>query len=301
MELLEAVTPPATGQHDSTCPFCAGTDKCESKGYNTKHGALKDEKELGKNLAKRGQITSDKEVGAVYPTEGGDDDHDGWIVTPNILEEFAVEIKPTPHHLIPGNAAMEPSSLEEWTCKKHGLLKEDVGYNIDCAENGIWLPHLPHIHWTRMFDKAKGLRFSDVFGKWSALSDLRKKAVGYLIMSETWLQMHYTDHDDPYVHVDNETTYDSEAKERCNLLGDLMMAFWAPKCPAAEDETDKKFHPPYGIINRINLQSTFMRQRITGRPTFWESWVSQLAQDFSEDLKQDRLPLRKRMLISKKS
>jgi hypothetical protein len=299
MQIGESVSPPRDGQHDSSCPFCGGA-KPETKGYHTKHGELKDERELARNLAKLGDVTSDPKVGAVYPMPGGGDPHEGWIVDSNVFEEFPVEIRPTPHHLIPGKAAMAPSSLEEWTCAAKGKIKEDIGYSIDGAQNGIWLPHLPHIHWTRYMNKLDKIRFSDVFGTWGSLSDYRRKAIGYIIMAETFLQMHYTDHDDPYVHVDNDTTYDDEACERCNLLGDLMSTFWAPKCPESQDAADSKYYPPYGLVHRINMQSTYMRDRITGRPTWWRSWVSPLAQDYSADLKADAVKLKLSMVIKRK-
>ena len=112
--------------------------------------------------------------------------------------------------------------------------------------------------------------------------------------------MHYTDHDDPYAHVDNQTTYDDEAKERCNLLGDLMTTFWSVRCPEAQDQGDGKYYPPYGLVARINLQSVFMQRRITGKPTYWQSWVSPLAQDYSGDLKSGQVPLSLKFVMRKK-
>jgi hypothetical protein len=261
---------------------------------------LKDEAVLGRNLGQTNDITSDSKVGTVYPTQGGSDNHQGWVIKAGEFEDFEVEVRPTPHHLIPGNAAMAPSALEDWTLASKGKIKEDIGYNIDGAENGIWLPHLPHIHWTRYMDRINKVRFSDVFGTWGRLRDYRRKAIGYVIMGETFLQMHYTDHDDPYAHVDNDTTYDDEAKERCNLLGELMEDFWATHCPESQDDSDGKRYPPYGLVARINLQSLYMRRRMTGRPTFWCSWVSPLAQDYTADLNSDAVKLRLKMIVSKR-
>jgi hypothetical protein len=298
-EMLEKIAPPALGAHDATCPFCAGTKLFQLKGYHTKRGDQKDERALDRNLKASGELTSDSDVGTVYPLPGGGEPHRGWQCAPEVLEEIAVEVRPTPHHLIPGNDAMAKSTLEDWTCASKGKIKEDIGYSIDCAQNGIWLPHLPHIHWTRMMDKAKKLRFSDVFGTWGDLPASRQETIGYFIMGETWLQMHYTDHDDPYEHVDDDENYNDEAKDRCNQLGDLMTAFWGPHCPESNDESDGKYFPPYGLVQRINAQSNYMRKRITGRPTFWRSWVSPIAQDYSEDLKQDRVRLTTTFAISK--
>jgi hypothetical protein len=282
-EVLESVAIVIPAQHDSSCPFCAGA-KPQLLGYHTKYGELKDEAVLGKNLESASDVTSDKEVGTVFPLPGGDQPHNGWVVKAGIFEDIPVEVRPTPHHLIPGNAAMAPSTLEEWTRQDKGKIKEDIGYNIDCAQNGIWLPHLPHIHWTRFMDTVKKIRFSAVFGTWGKLAQERREFIGYIVMGETWLQMHYTDHDDPYAHVDNDTTYDGEAEERCNLLGELIGFHWAPLCPESKDAADDKYFPPYGLVKRINLQSEYMRRRITGKPTYWQSWVSPLAQDYTSAL-----------------
>ncbi|HTO88059.1 MAG TPA: hypothetical protein VMR54_11105 [Thermoanaerobaculia bacterium] len=289
MHFGESVKPPSSGRHNKTCPFCEG-DEPELLGYKTKKGDLKDERVLGRNLATNEVVSSDGAVGPVYPLDGGDQPHNGWEVEPGYINEIDIPviIKPTPHHLIPGNAAMAESHLEVWTCKSFGEIKEDIGYNIDCAQNGIWLPHLPHVYWTSFRNKRTRQRFCDYYDRWSDLSDDEQMQVGVFVMSELKLQMHYTDHDDPYAHVDDDTTYDGEAKERCNLLADLILEFWADKCPESSDKEEPYYYPPYGLVERINLQSDYMRKRITGNPRLWKSWVSPLAQEVSAELKRKK-------------
>lgn len=287
MQVNEAVSPPASGKHNSSCPFCGGKQP-QLLNYKTKDGAKKDEKALGKNLASKGNITFEKGVGNIFPLGGGGDDHKGWTIDDGVLAEIETYVKPTPHHLIPGNAAMAKSNVEEWTRDTKGTIKQDVGYNIDGADNGIWLPHLPHIHWTSYQNKKKKVRFSDIYGKWSELEPYQQAWVGAVVMGDTRLQMHYTDHDDPYAHVNNLTTYDDEALKRCNLLADLMKKFWSKKCP--KEKNKKPLDPPYGIVLRLNLQSLYMKQRISGPPKKWKSWVSPLAQDYTQWLKTGSIP-----------
>ncbi|AHG92991.1 hypothetical protein J421_5456 (plasmid) [Gemmatirosa kalamazoonensis] len=299
MEMLESVAPPALGLHDKSCPFCGG-EPPKLLHYKTKHGELKDEDQLEKNLAAENDVTSDPAVGPVYPAPGGNQPHDGWVVQENVFEEIEVHIPPAAHHLIPGDAVMAKTQIEQWTCESKGKIKEDIGYNIDGAPNGIWLPHLPHIHWTRFMNKATKTRFSDVFGTWSSLSDYRRKAVGYVIMSETWLQMHYTDHKGSYKYVDDDENYNNEAKTRCNLLANVMTAFHAPKCPDGKDPLDGKYYPPYGLVGRLYGQANWLRRRITGNPRYWSSWVSPLAQEFTHDLMEDHVGLTSRGVVSRK-
>lgn len=280
MEIGEAVGV-SGGACSSECPFCS-----EKKwyGYKTKHGALKKEKVLAANLRARGDVTSDETVGNVYPLAGGGDRTTGWEAAPGVLEDFKVGLAAAPHHLIPGNASMQPSRVEKWTCASKGMIKEDVGYNIDCAQNGIFLPHLPAIYWTRHAPGTK-VPMAQYYGKkWRDLSPTAKQSIGALVMGETCLQMHYTDHDDPYVHVDNDATYDDECKQECNHLADLMQLL---ESKARCKDDDGKLAPPYSIVHRLNLKSLAVKHRITGFPVRWTSWVSPLAQEYTHDLTLD--------------
>ncbi len=267
-----------TNKCSSDCPFCK--DKV-LRGYNTKYGSIKDEKILKKNLASNKDITKDGVVGKVFPLSGGGDSTTGWEAREGALEDFKVKIKATPHHLIPGKASMEPSRLETWTRSSKGKIKEDIGYNVDCAQNGIFLPHLPEIYFTKHKEGTK-IPMSKYYGQtWSGLSPGAKESIGFLVMGETFLQLHYTDHDDPYIHMDNETTYDDECKNECNYLADNMLT---SELKAKCKDGDGKLYPPYELVSRINMMSLDFKFRITEHPKKWESWVSPLAQKFSHNL-----------------
>jgi len=262
------------------CPFC---QEKEYKNYKTKHGELKDERKLASNLRAESEITSDT-VGNIYPLPGGSDKTIGWEAKAGVLEDFPVEMAAAPHHIIPGKASMAPSRLETWTLEEKGKIKEDVGYNIDCAQNGIFLPHLPEIYWTRHKPGTK-IPMSKYYGQtWTDLSSSSKESIGFIIMGETNLQMHYTDHDDPYINVDNESTYDDECKQECNHLADFMnMKSMLAKC----EDDDGKLDPPYILVYKINAKSREIKGRITGSPQRWTSWVSPLAQEYTHKLRSD--------------
>jgi hypothetical protein len=274
MEVQEPVGVSVDACSDS-CPFCAQE---KYYGYKTKRGSDKDERTLAKNLRSDQDVTA----GNVFPLPGGGDTTTGWEAQAGVLEDFPVKLAAAPHHLIPGNAAMTPSRVETWTCADKGKIKEDIGYNIDCAQNGIFLPHLPEIYWTRHKQGTK-TPMAKYYGQtWTDLSAGSKASIGDLVMGETSLQMHYTDHDDPYAHVDNETTYDDECKQECNRLADLMAQFASvAKCK----DDDGKLRPPYGVVAMLNGSSGMIRERITGFPARWQSWVSPLAQDFTQRLR----------------
>lgn len=281
MQTTLSITKPASGKHNKSCPFCSGKQP-KTLGYNTKVGKSKDEDVLGQNLAAKSQITSDKLVGAVYPLPGGNDEHYGWEVEAGVLLDKApVDVPCTPHHLIPGDV-MSKSDLEKqgWT-KAGKKIIEDIGYNIDCAQNGIWLPHLPEIHWTREVT-VSGVkkRLGDIYKLFGSLPGTQKLAIGHIIMGDTNLQMHYTGHGSI---KKNSKSYNSEALDKCDTIADLMLTFWSVKCKKAKKGS--KLYPPYGLVHLINNASRLLKIDITGTPRSWKLWVSTLAKQYTAALK----------------
>lgn len=292
----------SSGPCSDDCPFCSNT---ELKGYKTKHGALKKETKLASNMRSSGQITKENTKnfsGDFYELPGGNDNTDEWEADEGVFESFKVRIPAAPHHIIPGDAAMDKSGLEKWTC--HTMpgsnLKEDIGYNIDCAQNGIFLPHFPSNYFTRYAPNTE-IYSSTFYGQtWGGLSDSSKESIANLIMSETWLQVHFSDHGKIYRFVDrdddDDECYDDECITRCNQLAAYMQQRSdAAKC---KDE-DGKLNPPYGLVLLINNKSAGMKMRITSNPRFWESWVSPLAEKFTADIRSKKYGLRKRGVIKR--
>ncbi|AGC48184.1 hypothetical protein MYSTI_06911 [Myxococcus stipitatus DSM 14675] len=295
------MVPPGPGDgHPEGCLFCKESPR-ELKNYKTKHGELKDEGVLEKSLwSKEPLISNDKKVGPLYPLSGGNDQTTGWTAKPGALEEFEVNMSAAPHHIIPGNAAMAPSSLETWTRADKGKIKQDIGYTIDGALNGIFLPHLPEIYWTKRIEHhGRKIPMAEYYGqKWLTLSEGSKQSIGFLIMRETYLQMHYTDHSAPY-DAGSPLSYDDETKTACNRLGDLMENF-SRACERSKDADDGKHYPPYALVHRINLASERFRSRITGRPDSWKSWVSPLARSLTRAALTGQESLNQKLLISRK-
>ncbi|NOJ79984.1 AHH domain-containing protein [Myxococcus xanthus] len=302
-----AVGSGADDGHPANCTFCAESPR-ELKGYKTKHGLLKDEDELERNLWTGTDvlITRDNKVGPIYPLPGGGDLTIGWLANDGVLEEMAVRMGAAPHHIIPGKASMSESTLDQWTCAKEGMIKEDIGYSIDCANNGIFLPHLPEIYWTREISyevEKDGVRetqkrpMAQYYGQtWEGLSPTSKQSITYLIMAETWLQVHFTDHSATYG-GGSTLSYDTETKEACDQLSDLMANFDIV-CERSKDGDGKRY-PPYALVHRINAASQRFRQRITGHPERWKSWVSPFANAYTREIQTGRERCVKKMLIER--
>jgi hypothetical protein len=201
-----------------------------------------------------------------------------------------VFIPATPHHIIPGNGAMAKSKVETWTRKSKGKIKEDIGYNVDGAQNGIFLPRIPEIYFTNTMEVEDEddpgtmikVKMTDYYGtkKWGALADDKKTKIAYRIMVETELQFHQTSHGAGYLSAPNKS-YDKEAIEACNTLADYMAAKAEP-CP--QKKGDGKFNPPYSLVGMINKESAQIKRRITGHPRGWKSWVTRLAERLTHDV-----------------
>jgi hypothetical protein len=277
------------GHDNPKCPFCKETTLLN---YRTKFGEEKDEDRLKKNLKASGNVTNDK--GPIFPIPGGNDKTKGWRADAGVLEDRPVEMVATPHHLIPGNTSMKNSKVETWTRQSKGEIKQDIGYTIDGAPNGIFLPHMPGNYWrkqvmARVRDSptapwvTKKVPQAEAYGQtWGGLSDSTKESIQFTIMLETSLQAHFTDHDEPYVHTNPAMNYDQECQDELDQLDDLMKAK-ALLCPE-KGKPKPSFNPPYSLVGLINGKSQAIFTRITGRPRRWSSWISGAAHELTHQI-----------------
>jgi hypothetical protein len=237
----------------------------------------------------------------VYPIPGAGDGTSHWLVREGVFEDVATRIEATPHHIIPGDAVMaKVPALEQWTRASAGFIKEDIGYNIDGAPNGIFLPRYPDLFGTKemTFTDAHGTeqtkQMREYYGKtWSALSDRDKTNIAYAIMTETHLQLHHTSHGAIYLGTRNRT-YNKDATDACQKVADLVVARQL-KCP---DNSAKPYDPPYDVVHWINSESYRLRIKITGNPKHWTAWVTRLANRFTLELRAARVKLVSRLGIS---
>ena len=277
------------GHDEPKCPFCKET---ALRNYRTVFGAEKDEEKLRQNLKSSKQVTNDR--GPIFPFAGGNDKTKGWKADAGVFEDFEVEMAAAPHHIIPGNTSMTHSKVETWTCNSKGKIKQDIGYDIDGAPNGVFLPHLPEIYFTRKKEatvrdsatspwQTKKVFQSKAYGQtWIDMSDAAKESIEYTIMLETSLQAHFSNHNKPYVHVNAAMNYDLECQDECDQLDDLMKAK-ALICPQ-KSNPDPPYNPPYSLVGLINGKSAAVLTRITGRPRRWQSWISSTSHQLTFDI-----------------
>src|SRR5882757_7859535 len=222
MEIGESVSPPLSGMHDSTCPFCQGTDPV-LRNLTTHQGSENDSDTLATNLGNQPSYVLEKDV----------------------IAETPVNVAPAAHHLIPGNQAMDGHPIEDYTTTKiNSNLLEDIGYDINGKENGVWLPTFPDTYKNKSITiKGKKFKGHDITkhmwgsdnkpvksGIATELPEEEKIQIVNLIQ-DLWGQAHIGDH--------KGTGYDKACIDRLDLLNNLMMSFWEQKCDKSTEASGK--------------------------------------------------------------
>lgn len=155
-------------------------------------------------------------------------------------------VVPAAHHLIPGNASLKKvPSLLKLMEKSKGEITSDIGYNVNSAQNGIWLP------------ANYGVRPDSEFGcKWSAYGfqdDYARTS-----MEKAGSQFH-----------DAHPTYSDKVKATLRSLADKINLKKPEKCGICDDQISDKARPPYGLVGRLNGVSRQHRRFLSGPTRKW--------------------------------
>src|SRR6266478_2657948 len=220
-EVIEPVAPPPVPEaHDDTCPFF--NPKPDDEPLTSVIGAENSADDLASSLASEGEPRDD--VGFFH------DDYGAY--------------SPEPHHLIPGNEAMKGHEIEKYL-KKGGSSKvrADTGFNINDAQNGIWLPSIPDANrvcnWKTITRKVKGKTMMKRVPapseknktRWSALSEDEKDLISFAIMMQEKRQFHKGNHRNRGKKPSQ--CYIEEAERLLNELLEFCLAFKDLECPVA--------------------------------------------------------------------
>ena len=162
------------------------------------------------------------------------------------------------HHLIPGDASLAPSKLKALMTQgesveviskggvaKQKKLRKHIGYNVNGAHNGVWLPGNYYIRASTSPIKDKS---------WSDLGDdpwcrnyvaaVSKVAGG---------QIH-----------DAHTQYSAAVKDLLNKIADILMHHECEKCEASD------INPPFRIKGRLYAMSEALKSQVTAAPMAWK-------------------------------
>jgi len=194
------------------------------------NGIDNDSSKLGKNLGFRPQ----------WQIAVPDDDGLGAPVTRD------VEVVPGAHHLIPGNASlMKCPSILDLMEKSRGKISDDIGYDVNSAKNGIWLP------------ANYGVRPDSVFGKkWGSYK--HKSAYAIAAMKRAGAQFH-----------DAHPDYSRKVLNTLRSLADKITLHSPENCGICKKQIQDKARPPYGLVGRLDKVSRQHRRFLSGPAQRW--------------------------------
>jgi len=191
---------------------------------------------------------------------------------PVTIDDESYPVTLAAHHLIPAQESLKGHKILRYIEKQHGVLEEDLGYDVNGAENGVWLPGPYAIEgWGDMTLEKEDLPTST---RRKAIAAKRRTALpgklegskfqgNYAI--EAQLEFNAQFHDR---HVDY-SKFVARQLEKIFLLFRLNHAYRCPKCKDSSD----KIPPPKALADRLNALSSRLRSYLVGDPSRWRSPV----------------------------
>jgi len=195
------------------------------------------------------------------------------------------------HHLIPGKASLPVSTIKKYLWKSQGgVIDGDVGYDVDGAENGKWLP--THQNMSAKMGKAQAIIINDdthperITGmSWVELSErAREKEGNQQLYTELFLPR-YTQQAMKLMNCqfhDGHDDYSDWVTEQLNKISlsiDRKIG-WCEKCKKMSIKT-----PPYLLVYRLNRFSRACEKLLSGSPT--GSWMKVYTSRFSSMYRRD--------------
>ncbi len=278
MDIGEAITMPALlDELSAECPFkqTDPTDKeeeSENPSQDDSQGAEEIQHNnggvLGDNL-KSGSEGKDSTInnsfpyydspGAnteKYPKEDSKEDSSRNLRVLNDTQNYSYIV--AAHHLIPGVAALDNSSLYKNYMKKEGscttakgnsyTISCNIGYNVNGVHNGVWLPGNYAIR------AANG----PLNKSWSATSDDFQFNYRVAAMKITGGRQFHDAH----------AAYNDSVRDTLDKIATALVLH-QDVCKPCFDKANGKIHPPYRLKTRLYAISKWLRTKVLGGPASW--------------------------------
>ncbi len=207
----------------------------------------------------------------------------------DVEEEY--DLQYAPHHLIPGNESLKGSkvvpfmgdddSIKKYAEGQASHIKDGffIGYNVNSAKNGVWLPspyalsnrnEWPAEPGIKVVKKRLGARQAD------QTEDFKVAYVAESIKESKGRQFHM-----------RHKKYSDKVRELLKAIAQRMKLMANGECPiASSSKKDGKFDPPMGLVGRLNVLSVNLRRLVTGpvwrAPLFTDSMTGDYAEDLAE-------------------
>ncbi len=133
---------------DKECPFCQKNEDVKPEGESSKEQDWDDDERTKDDYWTK-KIGNNSGTLETNMTNNGEPRPDDWTLKHTVYNcRFKKidlpdnhKITPNPHHLIPGNESLkEAEKLLKWIYASENHIEEDIHYDVNNAENGIWLP-----------------------------------------------------------------------------------------------------------------------------------------------------------------
>lgn len=156
------------------------------------------------------------------------------------------------HHLIPGNASWPETELLKWIDEdEEGLVKGDIGYDVNGYQNGLDLP------------SANAMR-----GNWTVESGRSPDfQMRYAFSAMDYDPPTRQFHDSHEAYSDFVVEVMDKIAARLDKKPSRMKGCGDEDCAAGKK---KPFAPPYGVLARINGVSARLAGRLYGIPGNWK-------------------------------
>lgn len=179
------------------------------------------------------------------------------------------------HHLIPTYASFKKATRLMKYVKQGSIISGDIGYDVNGAQNGIWLPT------STAFGRMLKAKLITVQGKkagtsFSRLSPDTKQLYKEAVMKKTSRQFH-----------DAHPAYSQFVlgilRKLTLHMTNLQVKLDCKKCEEIKNN-DKKVKPPYGLVDRLNSVGGRLRGKLTGGARGWRApiFTSTSAKDYSD-------------------
>jgi A nuclease family of the HNH/ENDO VII superfamily with conserved AHH len=186
-------------------------------------------------------------------------------------DDFAYPYMVAAHHLVPGNAALAKSSLYKMYMKKGGKprdkansqyqyeIQENIGYNVNGAHNGVWLPGNYAIR-----RKAKNLPASIKGKSWVKMMQKAPDwCFNYMVavVKSKGAQFH-----------DSHVEYSEKVLE---YLEKICISLLNHHQACKQCKRKKEIPPPYSVKTRLYAFSKALLGKVRGHPSVWSSpWIT---------------------------
>lgn len=209
------------------------------------------------------------------------------------IAEVTYPLSISAHHLIPGKASLPVSTVKKYVWKSEGVIDGDIGYDVDGAENGKWLP-THQIMSSRMGDAQTVVIVDDTNPSrtrgmsWAELSDRAKEKEG---SQQTYTELflpRYTQQAMKLLNCQFHDGHDDYSRwvkgqlDKISLSIDLKSGF----CDKCKENAIKT--PPYLLVYRLNRFSRTCAGLLSGSPT--NSWSRIYTSEFAAMYQRTPLP-----------